>query len=585
MATDISFKRGRRTPTLFRLLKERYTKEGLGERYIVLKWEEWGKNRSLSILRAIKNNRIVGWIFYDRKTSTIEELLTNAGWKGKDPRVAMIDTLISRESLVAVSVLKGDKSKYQFLLDYGFRPASSAKSDGYNIVKMELSTAVLIDRTQAQKPLHPYRKKERVAIEKIPPAQTYDEIKQGVLNLIEKLGGVRRFVKPGQTVAIKPNIVSDHGLKDGKITGGIVTDIRVIKAITEVFLGIASHIYITEGSSINRSATGKMFDHYGYKDIVDLDPRKITLVDLNNDRLIEKRVPGAKRLSSRKVPATLEMVDVIINVPVLKIHFAAIVSLSIKNLQGAMPPLEKYMSHFFGLWQNLVNIHHLIKPKLIIVDGLTGLEDFGPISGTPKKTDVLIGGTNPVAVDSVAMQVMGLEPKSSPPVFLAWMQGFGPLENNKIDIVGTPLAEVRQQFIQPAIDVEGGTSLKIHAARACPGCKGYLHFVLSKLRKPDPSDPKRFIIDRPLEKKVNIFLGPSDGDEVNKDDLNMYLGLCQQHNAPKGTHLPGCPPHAEVLTAGIFSLFPDIERPKYADETEESKLGKLLEEILKNRKA
>ena len=141
MSTDISFKRGRRTPTLFRLLKERYAKEGLGERYIALKWEEWGKNRSLSMFRAVKNNRIVGWIFYDRKTSTIEEILINAGWKGRDPRGIMIDTLISRESLVAASVLKDDADKYQFLLGYGFRPAFFSKSHGFHVVKMELSTA------------------------------------------------------------------------------------------------------------------------------------------------------------------------------------------------------------------------------------------------------------------------------------------------------------------------------------------------------------------------------------------------------------------------------------------------------------
>ena len=171
-----------------------------------------------------------------------------------------------------------------------------------------------------------------------------------------------------------------------------------------------------------------MFAHYGYDDVVGLDPQRVTLVDLNNDRLIEKRVPGAKRLFSRKVPATLEMVDVIINVPVLKIHFAAIASLSIKNLQGAMPPIEKYMSHFFGLWQNLVNIHHFIKPKLIIIDGLTGLEDFGPVSGVPRKTDLLIGGTNPVAVDSVAMRVMGLDPKSHPLYFLPGCRASGRLK-------------------------------------------------------------------------------------------------------------------------------------------------------------
>jgi uncharacterized protein (DUF362 family) len=585
MTAGMTFKRGRRTPTHVRLLKERYLKEGLGESYVSLKWEEWGKMRSLSILRAVKNDRIAGWIFYDKKNSLIEEILVNPGWKGKDPRGAMIDILIKRESLVAALVANGDSDKYLFLLGYGFRPAGSIRSDGITVTKMELSTAVLLERSASGKPHHPYRKREKVGIERIPPTQSYEEIKQGIVNLVEKLGGLRRFVKPGQTVAIKPNIVADHGLKDGKVIGGIVTDVRVIKALTEIVLGSASHVYITEGSSINRSATSKMFAHYGYDDVVGLDPLRVTLVDLNNDRVVEKRVPGAKRLASRKVPATLEMVDVIINVPVLKIHFAAVVSLSIKNLQGAMPPLEKYMSHFFGLWQNLVNIHHLIKPKLTIIDGLTGLEDFGPISGTPKKTNLLIGGTNPVAVDSVAMRIMGLDPKSSPPVFLAWVQGLGPLETNKIDVVGASVEDVAERFVQPVIDLSSGPSLRIHADQACPGCKGYLHFVLSKLRKPDPADPSRLIIDRPFDTPVNVFLGPVNGQEIKADEVNVFLGLCQQHNASAGTHLPGCPPHAEVLTTGIFNLFPDIERPKYADETEESKLGKMLDEILKDRKS
>ncbi len=583
MTADITFKSGRRTPTHVRLLKERCVKAGLSDRYASLKWEQWGRMRSLSVLRAVKNNRIAGWIFYDKKTSTIEEIFVNPGWKGKDPREMMIDALISRESLVAASVLEGDADKYRFLLGYGFRPAMTGKIDGFTVIKMELSTAVLLEKTSAGKPFTPYRKRERVALEKIPSTQTYDEIKQGISDLIGKLGGLKKFVKPGQTVAIKPNIVADHGLKDGRVVGGVVTDIRVVKALTELLLGTASHVYITEGSSINRSETSKMFAHYGYDDVVGLDPQRVTLVDLNNDRVINKHVPGAKRVASRMVPATLEMVDVIINVPVLKIHFAAVVSLSIKNLQGAMPPLEKYMSHFFGLWQNLVNIHHLIKPKLTIIDGLTGLEDFGPISGTPKKTNLLIGGTNPVAVDAVAMRTMGLDPKSSPPVFLAWMQGLGPLETNKIDVVGASIEDVAQQFVQPAIDLSGGSSLRIHADRACPGCKGYLHFVLSKLRKPDPADPSRHIIDRPFNRPVNIFLGPMDGQEIRTDEVNVFLGLCQQSNAAAGTHLPGCPPHAEVLTTGIFDLFPDIERPKYADETEESKLGKMLEEILKKR--
>jgi hypothetical protein len=324
----------------------------------------------------------------------------------------------------------------------------------------------------------------------------------------------------------------------------------------------------------------KMFTLYGYDTLVDLDPRKVSLVDLNTDRLTEKAVPGAKRMMSRKVPVTLDQADVIINVPVMKIHFAAIASLAVKSLQGTMPPLEKYMSHFFGLWQNLINIHHLVKPKLHIIDGLIGQEDFGPVSGTPKTMNLLIAGANPVAVDAVTMRIMGLDPATSPPVRLAYMQGLGPIEPEKIGVIGPSIVEVMSPFKQPDINVNGGRDIIIHADSACPGCRGYLHFLLAKLRRPDPKDPNRLLIDRPFDSKVNIFLGPTTESTIDPEETNIFLGICQQHHAEMGAHLPGCPPHAEVLMKGIFGLFPDVERPKYADKTEEEKLEEMLKQVL-----
>ena len=48
-----------------------------------------------------------------------------------------------------------------------------------------------------------------------------------------------------------------------------------------------------------------------------------------------------------------------------------------------------------------------------------------------------------------------------------------------------------------------------------------------------------------------------------------------------GKDLPGCPPHAEVIMKGLFGLFPDVERAKYANESSEAKLERMLEEVLK----
>jgi uncharacterized protein (DUF362 family) len=580
MIAGIVLRKGRFSKLLRKRMEQSCEAAGVSLRYVEMKWGRWQTGPATVVYSVVKNGARMGWIVYDRERSTIEETLPVRPRADHAVEGEMVDALVAKESLVAAAIPKEDREKYRSLVAYGFRPTGHFEEGGFQLVRMELSIAVLLNKTRGMKAPKDYRKRERVAIERVPKTRDEAEIKTALENLIGKLGGLKRYVKPGQTVLIKPNIVSDHGLKEGVLRGGIVTDVRVVKALVEILLPVAGKIIIGEGSSINRSETVKQFHHYGYDRIVALDPEKVGLVDLNTDRQVAKPVPGGKRMLARKVPLSVEQADVVISLPVLKIHFAAKASLSIKNLQGALPPLEKYMSHFFGLWQTLVNIHHLIKPKLIIIDGLVGQEDFGPISGTPKEMNLLIGGTNPVAVDAVAMRVMGLDPVTSPPVFLGYMQGLGPLEQEKIEIVGPSVEEVMSPFKQPEINLNGGAFIKVHGDEACSGCRGYLHFVLNKLRRPDPQDKGRLLIDRPFERMVNIFLGPAGGAEANSGETNIFMGVCQQHNKDLGVHLPGCPPHAEVITDGILGLFPDVERSGYADKSEEARLGEMLQQIL-----
>ena len=579
--SEIILKKGKASSSLWNTLKDYYSGiKSFDPLYPDIRQKKWIKNPDIIYYLIRSDNITCGWIIYNRATSAIEDIIIKPKKDEQEIRVKAMDDLIDKESLVSAEVSEEDKKKLEWLTEYGFRPTRKINFNGHSLVKMELSTVVYFKRLNEYKPVKPYRKKESVAIEKIAETQTEEDIKKGLQNLLNRLGGLNKFVKKGQTVVLKPNVVADHGMTNGKYTGGIVTDIRIMKELIKLLLPVAGKIIVAEGSSINRSATGKMFDVYGYPNLIDLDPEKVSLVDLNTDELIEKTVPAGKRMKSRKVPRTIEEADVVINLPVMKIHFAAGVSLSVKNLQGTMPPIEKYMTHFFGLWQNLVNIHHVVKPKLTIIDGIVGQEDFGPVSGTPITMNLLIGGRNPVAVDAVTMRVMGLDPHMSPPVLLAYLQGLGPIESDRIKVLGMPIEKAKKTFKLPLINLESGRDFIIHADNACSGCRGYLHFVLNKLRKPDPADTDRLLIDRPFEPKVNIFLGPYAGDDVNPEETNVFMGICQLHHADQGTCLIGCPPHAEVIMNGIFKLFPDVERPKYADDTEEAKLERMLNEVL-----
>ena len=551
-------------------------------RYAERKLRHWEGDGRVVLYEAKKESMPVGWVVYRPDSSAIEEIIVRKCEPAEERlEGAILDALIDQESLVSAEILTEDVEKYRWMIEYGFRPTRHFTKDGSTLVKMDLSIAVYLRKIKGKPPAKTYPNVEKVVVEKVPPTKSGEELKASLMNIFHSLGGMEKFVKKGQSVVIKPNVVADHGLRDGVYQGGVVTDVRLVRALIEVLLPVAGKVTVAEGASINRAETEKLFAHYGYDRLTEIDPKRVALVDLNTDSLIRKTVPNGKRMLSREIPLTLDQADVIINLPVMKTHFAALVSLSIKNLQGAIPPLEKYMSHFFGLWQNLVNIHHLIKPKLVIVDGLTALENFGPVYGTPKPMNLLIGGTNPVAVDAATMRIMGLDPVLSPPVMLAYMQGLGPIERDRIHVVGASVEEAREAFKEAEVDVRGGQEFMVHEGRACDGCRGYLHYVLHKLRRPDPKNPGTLLIDRPFDKKVNVFLGPDTAVEPNPEETNIFMGVCQQHHAGMGTHLPGCPPHAEVIMKGLFGLFPDVERPRYADEHAEDKLEKMLMEVLK----
>ena len=311
----------------------------VSEQYTEHKWQEWQNAPDIIFYRAVQDSETVGWIVFNRSSSAIEEILTGDDWVEKGMESLMVDALIVQKSLVSAEILKKDTKKYRWMVDYGFRPTRQFQSRGFNVIGMELSTSVYFKKVEGRVPSKIYPGQEVVAVQKIPSTRSFHEVKASLVKALDALGGIEAYVSKGQSVVIKPNVVADHGLRNGVYHGGVVTDIGLLQALIDILLPVAGNITIAEGSSINRAETMQLFKHYGYDKLAELDPERIRLKDLHTDDLVEKRVPEGKRMKSRKIPATFEKADVIINMPVMKTHFAALASLSIKNLQGALPPL------------------------------------------------------------------------------------------------------------------------------------------------------------------------------------------------------------------------------------------------------
>jgi len=100
-------------------------------------------------------------------------------------------------------------------------------------------------------------------------------------------------------------------------------------------------------------------------------------------------------------------VDVLITVPVLKIHASTGVSLGLKNQWGCIPTPMRLLYHPI-LHKGIVEINKIYNPMISIIDGTYALNNSGPIYGTPVKLNKFLISNNVVALDMMACAFMGI---------------------------------------------------------------------------------------------------------------------------------------------------------------------------------
>jgi len=248
-----------------------------------------------------------------------------------------------------------------------------------------------------------------------------------------KMAEAEGALSEGRPVLIKPNYINDrHPLT------GITTDSRIIEGVIKFLrqLGV-EEIIVGEGSGV--SDTLKAFKVAGVDDLV--KRWNVKLVDLNKDEFVEVHPPHPLALKSVKIARTA-LESTIISVPKLKLHRQTVVTLSIKNMMGAMTPKG---SMHRKLSKNIADLTSIIKPSVAVVDGIIAGEGH-EISGNPVEMNLVIAGRDPVAVDAVGAAVMGVPPETVKHLRYAEQIGLGTCDLNRIDVVGEPIEKVMKKF-------------------------------------------------------------------------------------------------------------------------------------------
>lgn len=108
-------------------------------------------------------------------------------------------------------------------------------------------------------------------------------------------------------------------------------------------------------------------------------------------------------------------------------------TMAIKNMFGAVPGLTKAKYHSLNIRRPyfadmLLDILSVVKPDLIIMDGIIGMQGQGPASGTPVNLGVLLAAENAVAMDIAVCKMLGIEPVGIPVLKRVKVRGLWPKE-------------------------------------------------------------------------------------------------------------------------------------------------------------
>jgi uncharacterized protein (DUF362 family)/ferredoxin len=280
-----------------------------------------------------------------------------------------------------------------------------------------------------------------MTIVSIARCETYELelVRRALVEALEPLGGIGAFVQPGQRVMLKPNL-----LMPARPDWAITTHPTVIEAVVELVQEAGGDPFVIDSPG-GPFHTGVVMRRLYHDTGLQAVSERTGVPLLYSAASVQVSTPDGvlmKRLDLLKV---YREADVIISLPKFKTHGLTAITGAIKNLFGLVPGMTKPAYHskladVDAFCDMLLDIVAHVRPALSVMDGVVGMEGDGPgPKGTPRRVGVLMASADCVAIDSVASQIMNMNPDHLPLFQAAKRRGWWPMD---IDIVGTPVAEV-----------------------------------------------------------------------------------------------------------------------------------------------
>lgn len=286
--------------------------------------------------------------------------------------------------------------------------------------------------------------------------ESYDQrtVDQAIHQLLAPIGGMFRFVQPGQRVLIKPNVLLGKSPEDA-----VTTHPSIISAVIREVIKAGGLALVGDSPGNVHSKVEETMKKAGISQAVEAAGGKMVYFQQEGVELL------ASPCNNRFIPtipiarAALEA-DVIINLAKLKTHGLTLYTGAVKNMFGTVPGFHKGTFHFRcpnprDFAESLVDVYALTAPQLNIIDAIVGMEGRGPSDGQPRKLGLLIAASDGVSADAIGSYLIGYKPFDILTTLIAHDRHVGEGDLKNIEVLGPSLDQIKQVDWRKAPNMSG----------------------------------------------------------------------------------------------------------------------------------
>jgi len=237
-----------------------------------------------------------------------------------------------------------------------------------------------------------------------------------VRTAIEKIGGIGRFISPGDKVLLKPNAAWDRQPEQAANTNPAVVG-TVVRLCLEAR---ASEVWVTD---VSVNDPYRCFARSGIEDAVKRAGGKIRFTTENDFVLTDLK---GESLKVWPVSAFYHQADKLINLPVVKHHSLSKCTMAMKNLYGSLGGQRNRLHQDINT--SIADLASAIRPTLTVMDATRVLKRNGPTGGNISDVSIentVVAGVDLVAIESYGLRFLDLKVEDIPFITMADKRGIG----------------------------------------------------------------------------------------------------------------------------------------------------------------